>query len=82
MLLPLAASPNLKVIAIAEDNTHIGHRLGGIETELTWKPLPRGRVLVSNDAMQAAKREKKLLVLPSYNIYVDNYQCGKISPKV
>ena len=46
MLLPLAASPNLKVIAIAEDNTHIGHRLGGIETELTWKPLPRGLVFI------------------------------------
>lgn len=68
MLLPLAASPNLKVIAIAEDNTHIGHRLGGIETELTWKPLPRGRVLVSNDAMQAAKREEQSPVLPSDNI--------------
>lgn len=41
--------------------------LGGIEQELTWSPLPQGLALiVSEDAMQAVKREEQPRVLCSY----------------
>lgn len=41
--------------------------LGEIKQELTWYPLPQGLALiVSEDAMQAAKREEQPRVVPSY----------------
>lgn len=49
-----------------------------IELEVTWKLLPRELALiVPEDAIQAAKRKKKSIVIPSFKAYKPKQEPGQ-----